>query len=229
MNGIPLYTDLLARTGRAPKSYRLIKAHTERVSTSRSITLPAFCFAFMCILALTLGVSLYVRAETPQEPHSKTALPDDVHFMLGTVGITWTYSKQDSMPFTEYHSVTSAHVASAISNKGPVRVSTADNGELTIATSESIPNTILSTRRYHDWTLVSVLQYADDPTRSHGVFKFCSSEEVNSRCVNTLLSSPDGVVSMTPGQSKQQVTANLVGIDASGVVEELLSLLTLPN
>jgi len=190
-----------------------------------SIKFAAVCFTLMSVLALSLGVSIYARAESPNPIQSSDAIPADINFMIGNVAITWTYHKHDDMPFTEHHSITSAQVVKAIANKGPVRIPTPDNGELLITTLDDVPGTYLSARRYHDWTLVGVLQVGDDPMRSDGVFKFCSLEDVDSRCVQNILVDPDGVVSMTLGESKTHRTADLVGIDEELLTKNLLPLL----
>jgi len=164
--------------------------------TQSSVKLAATSFLFMSFLALLLGASLYARAESNTEAAKHPDLPESVQFMTGIVAITWTYADQDNMPFTEHHSISSAQIADSIRTDSPVRVPTRDEGELLIDTQSGVPGIILSARRYHDWTLVSVLKYQHDLTRSSGVFKFCSADGSDSECIESVLSNPDGTVSM---------------------------------
>jgi len=223
MNGHTLQTGLIAK---ADSSILDTARTANKTASTGSTKLAAISFFFMMILALALGVSLVARADT-KEPGLTAALPDSVEFMTGVVAITWTYRNQNSMPFTEHHSITSAQLADAIKSKGPIRVPTSNDGELIIASVEEAPNVVLIVRQYSDWSLISVLTNSNDPAHSVGYFKFCSVDVSDESCVRSVMSHPDGTVSMTTGSHGVADASMLIELDQTAVTNELLALMTL--
>ncbi len=216
MNGYTLQTGRIARQ------------EPQQKAESPQPKLPVFCFILMLALAIALASAEVARAETVElKLISPAALPEPVNFLTGMVAITWVYRTQDNMPFTEHHAITSAHVAEAIESQGPVRVQTSDEGELLIGTQPQMPGVLVSARRYADWTLVSVLRYENDPSHSHGVFKFCSQDDPVERCAAALVNQPDGSVTMTTGNASMTATDALGDLDKVIVENQLLALLNL--
>ncbi len=200
------------------------------------IRLAHFAFWLCVALAVSIGLLQVVIAEERQlSPKAavqtgssqRTAIPDSVNFMMGTVSFTWTYRSNHTMPFTEHHSITSEDVTDALNRDGPVRIATEDSGELLIATAAESPDVILSARRYEHWTLISVLRNTDDATRSVGVFKFCISDTALVSCVETVLEHPDGTVTMTSGAQSDAARVVPKGLDELSITDELVALLTL--
>jgi len=226
MNGHTLQTGLIASSKQSGSKPAELPTESDKTPAPTSVKPAATSFFLMILLALALGVSLAARAETPNTGKSPTAFPESFQFMTGMVSITWVYKNQDSMPFTEHHAISSAQVADAISSEGPIRVPTSDDGELLISAMHDLPGVILSARRYRDWTLVSVMHYEEDPTHSVGIFKFCSFDIDRAACASSVLSRPDGTVSMTTGPITNGPSSPLVDIDERIVTEELLALMT---